>query len=499
MLFVQNLSVNSPNTSIVKNISFDLKEGEITAIVGGSGAGKSITALAIASLLPKNFSTSGKIIFNHKNLLDLSEDGLCKIRGKKIGVIFQDPLTSLNPLHKIGKQIAEAITIHNPKYSKEQVTNRVIELLKMVDLSDFKNRLDAYAHQISGGQKQRIMIAIALANNPQLLIADEPTTALDSKTQSEIIHLLIGLNKKLGLSILFITHNLRVAKDLAQNILVMNEGKIAEEGTVEKIFAHPKNDYTKLLIAAFKIEIKDKDQKTSDKILEIKNLGVKFSSKNSFFGIGQKYFYPIKDISFSLYQGKTLGIIGQSGSGKSTLALALCGLIKSEGEILFQDKSIKNLKNAEQNHLRKKIQIIFQDPTSSLNPRIKIGKIIKEGLLVHKIGTSKTQEKMVDEILLEVGLNPAMKALYPHQFSGGQKQRIAIARALILKPEILILDEPTSALDLITQNEILNLLKKLQYSHQIAYLLISHDLEVVGAMAQQVLEIKDGSIHHSSS
>ncbi|MES2677280.1 MAG: nickel ABC transporter ATP-binding protein NikE [Pseudomonadota bacterium] len=489
MLSIQNLSINSPKNSIVKNISFDLKEGEITAIVGGSGAGKSITALAIASLLPKNFSTTGKIIFNQKNLLDLNEDQLCKIRGKKIGVIFQDPLTALNPLHRIGKQIAEAISIHNPKYSKEQIKNRSFELLRMVELADFENRLDAYAHQISGGQKQRIMIAIALANNPQLLIADEPTTALDSHTQSEIINLLIALNKKLGLSILFITHNLRVAKDLAQNILVMNQGEIVEAANVQEIFAHPKNDYTKLLIAAFKTQTRNENLEPCEKILEVKNLGVKFASKNSFFGIGQKYFYPIKNISFNLYQSKTLGIIGQSGSGKSTLALALCGLIKSEGEILFKNKSIKNLKNSAQNNLRKKIQIIFQDPTSSLNPRIKIGEIIKEGLLVHKIGSKEKQEKMVDEILLEVGLQPDMKALYPHQFSGGQKQRIAIARALILKPEILILDEPTSALDLITQNEILNLLKKLQHSYKISYLLISHDLEVVGSMAHQILEI----------
>jgi microcin C transport system ATP-binding protein len=501
ILSVQNLSINFLKNSIVKNISFDLQEGEVVAIVGGSGAGKSITALAVAGLLGQNFSTSGMINFLDKNLLELSEKEFCKTRGKKIGVIFQDPLTSLNPLHKIGKQIAEAITIHNSNYNQSQVKNRVLELLKMVELSDFQNRLDAYPHQISGGQKQRIMIAIALANNPKLLIADEPTTALDSKTQSEIINLLASLNKKLGLSILFITHNLQVAKNLADRILVMNNGEIVEAGTAKEIFINPQNAYTKLLISAFKAEVKNIDLKDSERILEVKNLSVKFATKNSFFGDffgigGQKYFYANHDIFFNLYKGKTLGIIGQSGSGKSTLALALCGLIKSEGEILFEDKSIKNLKSTTQNSLRRKIQIIFQDPTSSLNPRIKIGEIIKEGLLVHKISNKEEQEKMVDKILLEVGLKPEIKNLYPHQFSGGQKQRIAIARALILKPEILILDEPTSALDLITQNEILQLLKKLQNDHQISYLLISHDLEVIKSMSNQVLEIMAGKFRN---
>ncbi len=496
MLSIQNLSIHLLKNPIVQNISFNLNEGEIAAIVGGSGAGKSMTAMAIAGLLPNHFITSGKVNFEEDNLLEISEEEFCKIRGKKIGIIFQDPQTSLNPLHKIGKQIAEAITIHNPKYSKEQVRNRVLELLEMVDLPHFANRLEAYAHQISGGQKQRIMIAIALANNPKLLIADEPTTALDSHTQNEIIDLLISLNKKLNLSILFITHNLQVVQNLAGHILVMNKGEIVESGNTIEIFNNPKNDYTKLLISAFKTEVKDTNLEAEEKVLEVKNLTVKFASANSFFGFNKKYFYANNNISFDLHRGRTLGFIGQSGSGKSTLGLALSGLIKSEGEILFKGESIKNLSSKNQKILRKKLQIIFQDPTSSLNPRIKIGDIIKEGLFVHNIGNAQNQEKAVDEILLEVGLNPSSKNLYPHQFSGGQKQRIVIARALILKPEILILDEPTSALDLITQNEILNLLLKLQKSHGLSYLLISHDLSVIGKMSNQVLEIRDGEVHH---
>jgi microcin C transport system ATP-binding protein len=489
MLSIKNLSVNFQEKSIVKNISFDLKSAQITAIVGGSGAGKSITAMAIAGLLPKSFVSFGEILFDQKDLTRITEKEFCQIRGKEIGVIFQDPLTSLNPLHKIGKQIVEAIKIHNPLQTKEQIKNRVLELLRMVELSDFEDKLERYPHQISGGQKQRIMIAIALANNPKLLIADEPTTALDSHNESQIINLLKRLNRDFGLGILFITHNLKIAGDLAQNILVMNQGKIVESGTTEEILKNPQDDYTKLLISSFAIKAKKSKSEEKNKILEVKDLSVKFATKNSFFGFSQKYFCAIKDISFDLQKGKTLGIIGKSGSGKSTLALAICGLVASEGEILFNNQSIKNLKNSEQNNLREKIQIIFQDPTSSLNPRIKIGDIVSEGLLVHKIGNKRIREKMVDEILFEVGLSPEMKDLYPNQFSGGQKQRIAIARALILKPEILILDEPTSALDLITQNEVLNLLEKLQNNHQMSYLLISHDLNVINQMSNQILEI----------
>jgi ABC-type microcin C transport system duplicated ATPase subunit YejF len=488
VLFIKNLSIKHSKNHIVRNISFCLKEGEIKAIVGGSGAGKSVTAMAISGLLPKGFKIDGEISFAGKNLNQISEKEFCQIRGSEIGVIFQDPLTSLNPLHKIGKQIAEAITIHNPSYTKKQIRNRVLELVKMVDLLDFEDRLTRYPHQISGGQKQRIMIAIALANNPKILIADEPTTALDKATEVEITKLLKKLNLELGISVLFITHDLNVAKNLAKEILVMNKGEIVEEGNIEEIFNNPQHYYTKLLILSFKKIKKTSNLQDLAKILEVKNLSVKFATKNSFFGFKQKYFYANKNISFDLNKGKTLGIIGQSGCGKSTLALAICGLIKSEGEIIFK-KEVAIHKN-----LRKNIQIIFQDPTSSLNPKINIGNIVKEGLIVHKIGSKEVQEKMVDEILQEVGLNSQMKNLYPHQLSGGQKQRVAIARSLILKPEILILDEPTSALDLITQNEVLSLLENLQKTHQMSYLLISHDLGVINRMSDKIAEIENGMI-----
>ena len=498
MLKIQNLSISFLHKIIVQNISFDLDCGQIAAIVGSSGAGKSIAALGISGLLSNKFICKGQVLFGKENLLELDDAKFCKIRGKEIGLIFQDPLASLNPLHTIGKQIAESIIIHNSNFTKKQTDSRVFELLKMVDLESFRNRLDAYPHQISGGQRQRIMIAIAIANNPKLLIADEPTTALDGRTSEEIIKLLNKLNQELKLSILFITHNLRVAKSLADKILVMNAGQIVEDASAEEIFNNPQNDYTKLLISGLKNKPKNIDLSNLDKVLEVKNLSVKFASKNSFFGIRQKYFYSNNNISFDLYSAKTLGIIGQSGSGKSTLALAICDLVKSDGEILFHNQSVKNLKTKEKNNLRKRIQIVFQDSNSSLNPRMMIGEIIKEGLVVHKIGDKTTREKAVDKILLEVGLKTEMKNLYPHQFSGGQKQRIAIARALILQPEILILDEPTSALDLITQNAILNLLKELQKTNKISYLLISHDLDVINEMSDQVLEIEGGKIKRLS-
>lgn len=413
-------------------------------MVGQSGSGKSSVALAILGLLP-SAQILGEINFEKKNLLNLSEKEFCKIRGRDIGFIFQDPQTSLNPLHKVGKQIAEAITIHNPKISKKDLEKRVLELLKLVELGGLKSRLDDYPHQFSGGQKQRIMIAIAIANNPKILIADEPTTALDSKTQNEILKLLQKLKNELGMAILLITHNRHAVAKIADEIVEIGE---------ELHFQH----HEKL-----------SKQTGGKEILEVSNLAISYHKKTI-----------LKNINFSLKASENLGIVGESGSGKSTLALALCNLIKSDGEMKFFGE--KNWQKNEK-ELRSKVQIVFQDPFSSLNPRMTIAQIIEEGLQIHGIKNS------VDAIMKKLHLPEFLKSRYPHQLSGGQRQRVAIARALILNPKILILDEPTSALDFATQNEILNLLLEIQNEREISYIIISHDEEVIESLAHRTLRL----------
>lgn len=519
ILSIKNLSISFQNHQAVDDISFELFPKKITALVGQSGSGKSVTALAIINLLHKA-KISGEIIFNanskillqrsHReanvsermrdlplkkgdgglNLLKLSEAELCKIRGKDIGIVFQDPNTSLNPLHKIGEQIAEAITIHNPKISKKNLKIRIKELLKIVELESLNSRLNNYPYQLSGGQKQRVMIAIALANNPKILIADEPTTALDVTIQNEILDLLLRLKKEFGLAILFITHNLRIVKKIADNVIVLNDGKIVEKGEVKEIFSAPKNAYTKLLMSAVKPENSMPKVQKSEEILRVENLNVIHQIKKSF--LKKENFYANKKINFSLKLGENLGVIGESGSGKSTLALALLNLIPFEGKINFFDKKTWQKNNFE---LRRDIQIIFQDPFSSLNPRMTVKEIIEEGLLIHKIEDStKTREKRINEILEKLKFDLKIKNRYPHQLSGGQRQRVAIARALILNPKILVLDEPTSALDLLTQNEILKLLFEIQNQQKISYILISHDLEIVEAVCHRTLILKAGQI-----
>ena len=462
LLSIKNLSISFSNHQVVDKVSFELSPKKITALVGQSGSGKSVISLAIISLLRKA-EISGEIIFEGKNLLKLSERELYKIRGRDIGFIFQDPNTSLNPLHKIGAQISEAIKIHQPKISKKDLQNRVAELLKMVELESFTARLKAYPHQLSGGQKQRVMIAIALANNPKILIADEPTTALDVRIQDEILNLLSRLKNDLGLSILLISHNVRVIKKIADEVILIDHGKIKfVSESVEKSA----------------IGIAEAPSNYGEEILSVKNLSVIYNKK----------FYANRDINFSLKLGENLGIIGESGSGKSTLALALCNLIPSSGEIkLFGEKTWE--KN--EFELRSKMQIIFQDPFSSLNPRMLVKDIIAEGLIIHKIENSlEAREKRVEEILEKLHLSIDLKNRYPHQLSGGQRQRVAIARALILNPKILILDEPTSALDISTQNEIIKLLLEIARQQKISYILISHDLDVVAQIAHKTMTLE---------
>lgn len=506
LLSVKNLSAFFGDNQVLDDVSFILNPKKITALVGQSGSGKSITALAIAGLAFKT-RFSGKILFGERNLLGLNEKEFCQIRGKEIGLIFQDPNSSLNPLHKIGKQIAEAILIHDANISKRDVSLRVRELLQMVDLQILESRLDDYPHQLSGGQKQRVMIAIALANNPKILIADEPTTALDVKVQDEILDLILRLKNELGIGVLFITHNLHVVKKIADEVMVLNQGRIVEKGDVKNIFEAPKSAYTQMLIAAIHISKKHIRKQLGEEVLSVTDLSVIHKIKTGF--LKKSDFFANSDINFSLRAGGNLGIIGQSGSGKSTLALAVCNLISSVGEIKFFGNQIwqKNDKS-----LRKDVQIVFQDPFSSLNPRMTVADIIQEGLLIHgprsKCGVTSLSthsshlslrtcceaHDALDKVMIRLKLGLDLRTRYPHQLSGGQRQRVAIARALILNPKILILDEPTSALDVITQNEILNLMLDIQNQYQISYILISHDLELVKQIADETLILQDGKI-----
>lgn len=470
MITVKNLSISFKNHQVVRSISFALSAQKITALVGQSGSGKSTVALAIINLL-RGAQISGEIFFNEKNLLQLSEKELQKVRGKEIGIIFQDPNISLNPLHKIGKQIEEAITIHNPKISKKDLQNRVAELLKMVELESLESRLDDYPFQLSGGQKQRVMISIALANNPKILIADEPTTALDVTVQNEILNLILRLKNELGISVLFITHNLRAVRKIADQVLEMKDGEIVNS---DKFLV----DSCRLLANSnsnlFSLTTNNQQLTT---ILKVSNLAV-FYKKNKI----------ISDLNFSLNSGENLGVIGESGSGKSTLARALIGLIKSQGEIKFFGE-----KNWQKNSfdLRREVQIVFQDPFGSLDPRMTVQQIIEEGLIIHNL---TPHSSLLTPLLQKLHLSTNLLSRYPHQLSGGQRQRVAIARALILNPKILILDEPTSALDTSTQNEIIKLLFEIQSQQKISYILISHDLEVVSQIADEIMVLKAGQI-----
>ncbi len=474
ILKIKNLAITFQSEDkvfkAIDDVSFELHKNKITALIGQSGSGKSTIALAILGLLRKA-KVSGKIIFDEKNLLAKSENELCKIRGKAISIIFQDPNSALNPLHKIGAQISESIKIHDKKISNKKLKERVETLLDIVGLSSAKSRLSDYPHQFSGGQKQRIMIAMALANNPQILIADEPTTSLDETSQNEILDLLIKLKNEFNLTILFITHNLRIVKKIADETLILKDGKLVDE----------ESDYAKKLFELTKIKHHKSAKTNSNKeILNVKNLSVIHKIKKGFFK--SEDFYANKNISFSLNLGENLGIIGQSGSGKSTLAKALLNLIPYQGEINFSCEKLQR-------------QIVFQDPFSSLNPRFLIKDIIVEGLKIHKIENDKNKlEKICDEMLVKLHLDKNLKNRYPHQLSGGQRQRVAIARALVLNPKILILDEPTSALDFLTQNEILNLLDEIQKTSEISYIIISHDLDAVNRIADRTIKLKHGEI-----
>ena len=501
LLEVQNLSVsfereNTTPFEAVKNVSFNVREGEIVGIVGESGSGKSVTALSVLGLLPypRAFhSNESSILFNGKEIIKAKENQLRKIRGKEVGFIFQEPMSSLNPLHKIGQQIAEVLKLHR-KLSDKQVQKEVVRLLELTGIPQPELKKDAYPFELSGGQRQRVMIAMAIANNPKLLIADEPTTALDVTIQAQIIDLLMNLREKMNMAILFISHDLTLVRKIADKVCVMKNGEMVEQGDVKEVFESPRHPYTKELISATMLK-NDKYVQESTKILQVSDLRVTFPLKKNFWGKVISKIDAVNHVSFDIYRGECLGIVGESGSGKTTLGLSLLGVQKAEGNIYFNGEKLAEQSYKDKLHLKQKMQIVFQDPYNSLNPRMRIEDIVAEGLRIHypKLKLSEVQTK-VKNVLAEVGLDASVMDRYPHEFSGGQRQRIAIARALILEPELIVLDEPTSALDVTIQAQIVNLLKKVQQERHISYLFISHDMRAIKAMADRIGVMKDGQL-----
>ncbi|MCC7259510.1 MAG: ABC transporter ATP-binding protein [Alphaproteobacteria bacterium] len=499
LLTVTDLSVTfrqgGHDTEAVKHVSFSIEKGQTLALVGESGSGKTVTALSVLKLLPPSATLpNGEIRFDGIDIVHAGPRDIRRIRGNRIGMIFQEPMTSLNPLHTLEKQIAEPLMLHQG-LSKHAARARVLELLDLVELHEMKERLDAYPHQLSGGQRQRVMIAMALANEPELLIADEPTTALDVTIAVEILALLKKLQAQLGMAMLFITHDLTIVRRMAHRVCVMKDGAIVENEATETLFTAPKHPYTQKLLAA---EPKGSVPPLADSakpLVICQDLNVEFPKKKSFFGRVLDVTRAVDSASLVIREGETLGIVGESGSGKTTLALALLRLLSSRGTISMAGQRLDSLKTASLRPLRKEMQIVFQDPYSSLNPRMTIAQIVGEGLTVHEpVLTRMERDARIDAILTEVGLGPAVRDRYPHEFSGGQRQRINIARAAVLKPRFIVLDEPTSALDLILQAQIIDLLKSLQKSHGLTYIFISHDLRVVKAISHNVAVMKSGKI-----
>jgi microcin C transport system ATP-binding protein len=498
LLQVDHLSVTfghgDREFAAVKDISFSVDRGETVALVGESGSGKSVTALSILKLLPypQAWHPSGGIKFEGQEIIDAPQSIIQKIRGNRISMIFQEPMTSLNPLHTIGRQIGEVLLVHKNMTSL-QARKRIIDLLNLVALPEPEKRLQAYPHELSGGQRQRVMIAMALANDPDLLIADEPTTALDVTIQAQILTLLKDLQKRLGMALLLITHDLGIVRKVADKVCVMQSGRLVEQAPTDKIFSNPQHTYTQMLLAAepkgeaFLLDPKAKE------ILNVTDLKVYFPIKKSFLGKVTESIRAVDGISLSLRTGETVGIVGESGSGKTTLGLALLRLIKAKGTVIFMGQSVLEISRSQMRALRRSMQIVFQDPFGSLSPRMSAGDIIAEGLDLNKLCSSKDErESKIIAAMKEVGLDPGTRNRYPHEFSGGQRQRISIARALILEPEFIVLDEPTSALDMSVQAQIVELLRDLQQRHSIAFLFISHDLRVVRALAHRVLVMKNG-------
>ncbi len=482
----------------VKGVSFTVDRGETVALVGESGSGKSVTALSTVSLLPGSAEVSGSVTYDGQEMVGASDKLLRKVRGNDISFIFQEPMTSLNPLHTIDKQLAESLALHQG-VTGDKARARVLELLQKVGLRDAEDRLSSYPHQLSGGQRQRVMIAMALANKPDILIADEPTTALDVTIQAQILELLAELKASEGMGLLFITHDLGVVKRIADKVCVMKDGEIVEAGPVAEIFDNPQHPYTQLLLSARAGGVPDPIEADAEEVVTTQNLRVWFPIHRGLLKRTVGHVKAVNDATLTVRAGETLGIVGESGSGKTTLALAIMRLIGSEGKISFDKADIRKWSTKELRALRKDMQIVFQDPFGSLSPRMTCEQIIAEGLGVHGNPDGRDTRTLVGEVMEEVGLDPATMDRYPHEFSGGQRQRIAIARAMILRPKLVVLDEPTSALDMTVQVQIVELLRKLQRKYGLAYLFISHDLHVVRAMSHQIMVMKAGDVVEQGS
>ena len=497
LLDVKNLSVSFRQdgalTHAVRGVSFTVERGETVALVGESGSGKSVSALSTVSLLGDSAEVSGSVTYEGQQMIGADDALLRKVRGNDISFIFQEPMTSLNPLHTIEKQLAESLALHQGVVGAE-ARKRILDLMDKVGINDAESRLGAYPHQLSGGQRQRVMIAMALANKPDVLIADEPTTALDVTIQAQILDLLKDLKDTMGMGLLFITHDLGIVRRIADRVCVMQQGEIVEQGPTAEIFDNPQHPYTIKLLSAEPTGHPDPVPEGAEEIVRTDHLKVWFPITQGLLRRTVGHVKAVNDATFSVRAGETLGIVGESGSGKTTMALAIMRLISSEGGITFMGQDVRQWSTRALRRLRKDMQIVFQDPFGSLSPRMTCFQIIAEGLTIHKVDEARDKRELVYEVMIEVGLDPATMDRYPHEFSGGQRQRIAIARAMVLRPRLLVLDEPTSALDMTVQVQIVELLRDLQVKYGLAYLFISHDLKVVRAMSHKVIVMKRGDV-----
>jgi microcin C transport system ATP-binding protein len=505
LLSVRDLSVafrqGATDTLAVDRVSFDVMSGETVALVGESGSGKSVSALSVLKLLPYPAAhhPSGTILFKGHDLMGASEDEMRAVRGDEITMVFQEPMTSLNPLHTIERQVGEIVRLHRG-LSERQARERTLEMLDLVGIRDAASRLDAYPHQLSGGQRQRVMIAMALANEPDLFIADEPTTALDVTVQAQILKLLAELKARLNMALLFITHDLGIVRKIADRVCVMTQGKIVEQGPVADVFERPQHAYTKKLLAAEPKGRAEPVPSSAPIIVDAGPIRVWFPIKRGFLRRTVGHVKAVDGVSIAVREGETVGVVGESGSGKTTLGLALLRLVSSNGPIVFLGKRVDELRAKQIRPLRKDMQVVFQDPYGSLSPRLSVAEIVEEGLLVQKRGLSlRERRQVVARALDDVGIDPATMDRYPHEFSGGQRQRIAIARAMALDPQFVVLDEPTSALDMSVQAQIVELLRDLQKRKKLAYMFISHDLKVVRALANHVVVMQDGKVVEEGS